>query len=195
MRKILAGIVAALVLILMFSVIPAFAGPPSPATEPIDDPAGNPNAPGVNVIRKVSNDVVLVRLNKQDANGGRQANFNVIVRGVEVESIEDIFPDPNEAHGVDGPHEDGIWGVCGNDELLTDFGSATIVKAKFTTCGYHDSFRLHLGETKIGKGSYPAIKVVFTEGVLVNTQGVFVGVDGTTDWGNSWIPLYESPPE
>ena len=185
MRRILIGIVAVVVVALMLSVMPAFAGPPIPATEPINDDSGNPNAPGVNVIRKVSNDVVIVRLNL----GGRQANFNVIVRGVEVNDIEDNFP---EAHGVDGPHDDGIWGVCGNDELLTDFGSANIAKAKFTTCNAHDSIRLHLGETKIGHGSYPAIKIVFTEGILVNTDGVFVGSDDVNDWGNSWIPLYES---
>ncbi len=86
--------------------------------------------------------------------------------------------------------EFGIWGGCA-DELLTDFGAANVAKAKFYTCGAHDSIRIRPGDAKIGKGSFPAIKIVFTEGVLNNTDGVFVGDDDTTDVGNSWIPLFE----
>ncbi len=96
--------VSVFIVAIPFSAIPVFAGPPSPATTPIDDASGDPNAPGVNVIRKVSDDQVIVRLNR----GNRQAHFNVIVRGVEVTDITDDFL---FANGVDGGHTDGIWNL------------------------------------------------------------------------------------
>lgn len=178
-------LILAAVIVLALSATAVFAGAPAPAATPINDTPGDPGAPGVNIIRKVQTDnFVVVRLNR----GSRAAHFNVILRGIKASDITDDFP---AANGVDGGHTDGIFGVCGNDELVTNLGkSGEVAMAKFTTCGQHDSIKIHLSDPKIGNGSFPAIKIVFTEGVLDNVEGVFVGND-PTDVGNAWIPLYE----
>jgi len=83
-------------------------------------------------------------------------------------------------------------GGCDNDEIVTNPGkSGNVAMAKFTTCGDHDSIRIRLSEPIIGNGSFPATKIVFTDGVSKNVDGVFVGnyVNGA-DMTNTWIPLY-----
>ncbi|MDE0822716.1 MAG: hypothetical protein OSB07_01925 [Dehalococcoidia bacterium] len=56
--------------------------------------------------------------------------------------------------------------------------------AKFTTCGDHDSIQIRLSEPIISNGSFPDIKIVFTDGVFVGNY--LNGADMT----NTWIPLY-----
>lgn len=152
----------------------------------IDD-AKNPNAPGVNVIRKVdASNTVVVRLNR----GFRQAHFTVRVRGVDVVKIGDNF---RRLNGLEDD-EVGVWGGC-KDELVTEFPAGTnprkVADAKFYTCRQHDSIRLHLGDPGPvdPSGVIPAIRIVFTGDVLGNTEGVFVG-DDPTNVGDAWIPLY-----
>ena len=173
------------IMALALSATTVFAAPPQPATTPIDDAFGNPFAPGVNIVRKVSTGDVRVKLN----GGNRSAQFSVILRGVEATVIDDNFKRDN---GVDGPHTYGIWGGCDNDEIVTNPGkSGNVAMAKFTTCGDHDSILIRLSEPIIGNGSFPDIKIVFTDGVSENVDGVFVGnyLNGA-DMTNTWIPLY-----
>jgi hypothetical protein len=169
---------------MLVSAIPALA---AQAPGGIDDPKGDPNAPGVNVIRKVdATNTVVVRLNK----GFRQAHFSIRVRGVEVVAIDDQF---RRLNGVEDD-EVGVWGGC-DDELITEFPPGTnprrVADAKFYTCRQHDSIRLYLGEPDppSPSGSFPAIRIVFTDDVLVDTEGVFVGND-PANVGDGWIPLY-----
>ena len=169
--------------------IPVLAEPAPAAIGGIDDPSGDPNAPGVNVIRKVdAKGIVIVRLNR----GLRQAHFDVFVRGIDVLAINDRF---RGARGLEGGHDDGIWGQC-RDELLTDsnlpIGSDgdLVAQAKLYTCNVHDSIRLRLDVDGLATGEdVPAIKIVFTEQVLGNVDGVFVGAD-PTNVGEDWIPLW-----
>lgn len=184
-RILLLGAIIALAL----GVTTVSAKPMSPTT-PLDQ-IGDPNAAGVNVISRVlggGQHVVDVRLNK----GGREANFNVILRGVEAEAIGDQFFHNQGAglNAVDGDHADGIVGPCSNDELATNVGkSGNVAMAKFITCGAHDTMRIKLSSPAIGNGAFPAIKIVFTGGVLVNVDGVFAA-DDPANVGNSWIPLF-----
>lgn len=157
----------------------------------IDDASGDRNAPGINVIRKVEDKgTVIVRLNK----GNRQAHFDIVVRGVGVVEISDRF---RKFKGLESGFEDDIWGGC-RDELLTGPFPTTIGgvdgemvgQAKFYTCKQHDSIRLHLDVDNLDLGDgIPAIKIVFTEAVLGNVDGVFVGSD-PTNVGEAWIPLF-----
>jgi hypothetical protein len=96
-RVLMLGAIMALAL----SATTVFAAPSQPATTPIDDAFGNPFAPGLNIVRKVSTGDVRVKLN----GGNRSAQFSVILRGVEATVIDDNFKRDN---GVYGPHTDGI---------------------------------------------------------------------------------------
>ncbi len=172
----------------LLGTIPVLASSQATAMIGIDDPSGDPIAPGVNVIRKVdARGTVIVRLNR----GDREAHFDVYVRGVEVVGIGDRF---RRANGLETGHEDGIWGEC-RDELVRTFGpniapssdGDLVAQAKFYTCKRHDSIRLHLDNFDIYGDA--AIKIVFTDTVLGNVDGVFVGTD-PTNVAEGWIPLW-----
>ena len=188
-RRSLFGPLLVAMTVLLVGSIPALAAPPSAALAGIDDPRGDPNAAGVNVIRKVdSSNSVIVRLTR----GNRSAHFEVHVRGVDVVGVDDLF---SRARGLESDYEDGLWGSC-RDELITDFDSTLvrsvkrgmIAQAKFCTCVQHDSIRIHLVDLDVGGANPPAIRIVFTEGILDNVDGVFVG-DNPTDVGDAWISL------
>jgi len=171
----------------MLAALPAVAAQPAPmAMTPIDDVSGDTAAPGVNVIRNVSNDEVIVRLN----NGDRQAHFKIFFQGVEVASIDDDgFP---FGWDLETGWDDGVYGGC-DDELLIDPARGYAALAKFYTCPNPDTIRLHLGDfipCRVPDMHSPHMRIVFTGDVLVNTEGVFVG-DDPTNVGSSWIPLYE----
>lgn len=184
-RGLSASVLLIAITALFIGALPALAQPAVQAVDGIDDPSGDRNAPGVNVIRSVeSSDSVVVRLNR----GDRQAHFSIMVRGIDVVDIDDPF---NKGNGVDGGFDDDNWGGCW-DELLPGVGTASgnrgeVAQAKFYTCNQHDSIMIHLGTPD--EGASPAIKIVFTDGVLVNTDGVFVG-DDPTDVGEGWIELF-----
>ncbi|NND04154.1 MAG: hypothetical protein HKN91_15345 [Acidimicrobiia bacterium] len=175
----------------VLSTIPVLANTAPAATTGIDDSSGDSDAPGVNVIRRVdAKGTVIVRLNK----GDRQAHFDIIVRGVGVVEIGDQF---RRYKGLETGFDDGKWGGC-RDELATaPFPTGTepdegelVGQAKFYTCKQHDSIRLHLDMDSLDFGDgVPSIKILFTEAVLGNVDGVFVGND-LTDVGDSWIPLF-----
>ncbi len=172
--------------VLMIGPIPVMAGESLDAKTGIDDPSGDRLAPGMNVIRKVDAlGTVIVRLNR----GDRAAHFDIHVRGIDVVAIDDNF---EKGRDLEGGHENGIWGGC-RDELLTSTTvgphvRGLIAKGKFYTCSQHDTIRLHLGEPDVN-GEEPGIKIVFTEGVLINAEGVYVGTD-PTDMQDTWIPLF-----
>ncbi len=171
----------------ILAAVPAVAAQPAPmAMTPIDDASENLMAPGVNVIRDVSNGQVLVRLNS----GDRQAHFKIFFQGIEVTSIDDAgFP-----HGWDleSDWDDGVYGGC-LDELTLDPSRGYAALAKFYTCPNPDTIRLNLGDIipcRIEDMHSPHMRIVFTGDVLVNTDGVYVG-DDPKNVESSWIPLFE----
>lgn len=190
-RRILIVPVLFAMVVSMVGTIPVLAEPAPAAIAGIDDPSGDKNAPGVNVIRKVdASGTVIVRLSK----GFRQAHFDVVVRGADVLAIDDNF---SGAKGLESGYEDGIWTGC-RDELLIDPSPAiagpsdgdVVAQAKFYTCKVADTIRLHLDVEAPATGEdVPAIKIVFTEQVLGNVDGVFVGAD-PTNVREDWIPLW-----
>lgn len=172
----------------LLGTVPVLARSQAAAITGIDDPSGDPHAPGVNVIRKVdAKGTVIVRLNR----GDRQAHFDIFVRGADVVGIGDRF---RRANGLESGKEDGIWGGC-QDELVRTFGPTItrqtdgdlVAQAKFYTCKQHDSIRIHLDNFDIYGTA--AIKIVFTDAVLGNVDGVFVGADPVSV-GEDWIPLW-----
>jgi hypothetical protein len=174
---------------LVASAVPALAGGSAFGPGGIDDAKGDPEAPGVNVIRKVEhNNTVLVRLNR----GFRDAHFTIRLRGVDVVDINDRG---FRGNGLED-QTPGQWGVNCEDELRTKFRDGAnprkIAAAKFYTCKNHDTIRIHLGEPSASDPSgadVPAIRIVFTKAELNKDDGVFVG-QNPTDVGGAWIPLY-----
>ena len=175
----------------VLGAIPVLANTAQAATTGIDDASGDGNAPGINVIRKVdAKGMVVVRLNR----GNRQAHFDIVVRGVGVLDVNDRF---RKFRGLETGFDDDIWGGCGDELLTGPFPTGTepvdgelVGQAKFYTCKQHDSIRIHLDVDNLDLGDgVPAIKIVFTEAVLGNVDGVFVGND-PTNVGEAWIPLF-----